>query len=45
MEEIIEEEYVAEMDSETVNQDFDEIDLYGEKMVEDDDDDCDIEFE
>lgn len=41
----MEEEYVAVMDSETVNQDFDEIDLYGEKLVEDDDVDCDIEFE
>lgn len=42
----MEEEYIAEMDSETVNQDFDDIDLYGEKMVEDEDDDnCDIEFE
>lgn len=41
----MEEEYVAEMDSETIGQDFDEIDLYGEKMIEDDDVDCDIEFE
>lgn len=41
----MEEEYVAEMDSETVGQDFDEIDLFGEKMVEDEDVDCDIEFE
>lgn len=40
-----EEVYTAEMDSETLNQDFDDIDLYGEKMVEDDDNDCDIEFE
>lgn len=39
-----EEVYVAEMDSETVNQDFDEIDLYGEKLIEEDDN-CDIEFE
>jgi len=39
-----EEVYIAEMDSETVNQDFDEIDLYGEKLIEDDDN-CDIEFE
>lgn len=39
------EAYVAEMDSETVNQDFDEIDLYGTKLVDDEDDDCDIEFE
>ena len=42
----MEEEYIAEMDAETVNQDFDDIDLYGTKMVEDDnDEDCDIEFE
>lgn len=41
----MEEEYIAEMDSETIHQDFDDIDLYGEKMVEDDDNDCDIEFE
>jgi len=40
----MEEEYIAEMDFETVNQDFDYIDLYGTKMIEDDDD-CDIEFE
>ena len=38
------EEYTAEMDIETINQDFDEIDLYGTKVVEDDTD-CDIEFE
>lgn len=42
----MEEEYVAEMDAETVNQDFDDVDLYGTKMIEDDDsDDTDIEFE
>lgn len=41
----MEEEYITEMDSETIHQDFDDIDLYGEKMVEDDDNDCDIEFE
>ena len=42
----MEEEYIAIMDAETYNQDFDDIDLYGEKMVGDDeDDDCDIEFE
>ena len=40
----MEEEYIAEMDAETVTQDFDDIDLYGTKMVEDDDD-FDIEFE
>ena len=31
-------------DSETINQDFDEIDLYGQKLIEDFDD-SDIEFE
>ena len=47
MEEFIEEEYSVEMDSETINQDFDNIDLYGEKMVDEDeeDDDFDIKFE
>ena len=40
----MEEEYIAEMDFETVNQDFDDIDLFGEKLVEVEDD-CDIEFE
>ena len=29
----MEEEYIAEMDFETVNQDFDDIDLYGTKMI------------
>lgn len=41
----MEEEYVAEMDSECLNQDFDDVDLYGEKLIEDEDDDCDVEFE
>lgn len=41
----MEEVYSVDMDSETVNQDFDEIDLYGTRMIEDDDTDCDIEFE
>lgn len=41
---MIEEEYVADMDAETINQDFDDIDLYGNKMIEDDDE-SDIEFE
>lgn len=45
MEEFVEEEYSVEMDSETVEQDFDSIDLYGEKTVDDDDDECDVEFE
>lgn len=41
----MEEEYIAEMDAETVNQDFDDVDLYGTKMVEDNDEPCNIEFE
>jgi len=41
----MEEEYVVEMDEETVSQDFDEIDLYGEKIVEDEEDNCEVEFE
>ena len=41
----MEEEYVAVMDGETINQDFDDVDLYGTKLVEDEDDDCDIAFE
>lgn len=41
----MEEEYVTIMDEETVNQDFDDVDLYGTKLIEDEDDDCDIEFE
>ena len=41
----MEEEYTELMDVETVNQDFDDIDLYGTRMVEDDDENCDIEFE
>lgn len=43
----MEEEYIAEMDAETLSQDFDEIDLYGERKYEeeDDDDTCDIMFE
>jgi hypothetical protein len=45
MEEFVEEEYNVEMDSETVNQDFDDVDLYGEKLIDYDDDDCDVEFE
>lgn len=41
-----EEEYIAEMDAETISQDFDDIDLYGERMVEDDDNtECEINFE
>lgn len=39
-----EEEYLAEMDAETVSQDFDDIDLYGERMVGDDDNDDNDDF-
>jgi hypothetical protein len=41
----MEEVYSDVMDSETLYQDFDEIDLYGTRVIEDEDDDCDIEFE
>lgn len=41
----MEETYIAEMDAETVNQDFDDIDLYGTRIEENDSSDCDIEFE
>lgn len=37
-------DYYEEMDSETINQDFDDIDLFGEKIVEEEDD-SDILFE
>ncbi len=37
-------DYYELMDSETINQDFDEIDLYGQKVIEDSDD-SDIQFE
>ena len=37
-------DYSEIMDSETINQDFDDIDLYGEKIIEDTDDN-NIEFE
>ena len=40
----MDEEYFELMDAETVNQDFDDIDLYGEKLIEDEDD-SNIEFE
>jgi len=40
-------ETVSNMDRETINQDFDDVDLFGEKMIGDDEDDdnCDIAFE
>lgn len=41
----MEEVYSDVMDSETLYQDFDEIDLYGTRVIEDEDNDCDIEFE
>ena len=40
-----EEVYTAEMDAETVNQDFDDVDFYGERIIDDDDEECDIQFE
>jgi len=44
MEEDYTESYVAEMDEETVNQDFDDIDLFGERL-EDDENESDVLFE
>ena len=38
------EDYCEFMDSETINQYFDEIDLYGQKIIEDSED-SDIQFE
>ena len=38
-------DFSVDIDAETLNVDFDDIDLYGTKLVEDSDDDCDIEFE
>ena len=40
----MDEEYFELMDAETINQDFDDIDLYGKKLIEDEDD-SNIEFE
>lgn len=40
----MEEEYFDIMDYETLHQDFDEIDLYGERLI-DDDEESDICFE
>lgn len=40
--------YGVDIDSECLTQDFDDVDLYGERMVGDDDynsEDCDILFE
>ena len=39
--------YTADMDCETLNRDFDDIDLFGERMVGDDmiDNECNINFE
>ena len=36
--------YYELMDSETINQDFDDIDLYGQKLIEDSED-SNIQFE
>lgn len=41
---MIDDEYFELMDDETINQDFDDIDLYGEKLIEDSED-SDIQFE
>ena len=45
MEEDCNESYVAEMDEETVNQDFDDIDLFGERLEDDENDESDVLFE
>lgn len=45
MEETYDESYVAEMDEETVNQDFDDIDLFGERLEDDENDESDVLFE
>lgn len=45
MEEDYNEGYVAEMDEETVNQDFDDIDLFGERLEDDENDESDVLFE
>lgn len=44
---MIEDGYFELMDSETINRDFDDIDLFGEKLIDDDDckDDDNIEYE
>lgn len=38
-------EYAVPIDSDLVSQDFDDIDLEGTKMIEDDETPCDIKFE
>lgn len=38
-------EYTIDIDSECLHQDFDDVDLYGEKLIEDSDFETDIEFE
>lgn len=45
MEETYDESYVAEMDEETVNQDFDDIDLLGERLEDDDIEETELLFE
>lgn len=45
MEEDCNEGYLAEMDPETVNQDFDDIDLFGERLEDDENDESDVLFE
>ena len=41
---MIDDDYFEIMDAETVNQDFDDIDLYGQKLIEDSED-SNIQFE
>ena len=41
---MIDDGYFELMDDETINQDFDDIDLYGERLIEDSED-SDIQFE
>ena len=41
---MIDDGYFELMDDETINQDFDDIDLYGERLIEDPED-SDIQFE
>ena len=41
---MIDNDYCEFMDSENINQDFDDIDLYGQKLIEDSED-SNIQFE
>lgn len=42
---MIEEGYYEIMDSETIGQDFDDIDLFATRMLENDDNESDVVFE